>query len=67
MKYIEKIIKIKRKFNHAKAKSVTTSTQMSGGAEFKTTYWKGQFKHFERLEKINLNKQLGQGDKRNWG
>ena len=66
MKKIETIIKIKRKFNHAKSKSVTTSTQMSGGVEFKTSYWKGQFKHFERLEKENLNKRFGQGDKRNW-
>lgn len=67
MKKIESIIKIKRKFNHAKAKSVTTSVQLSGGAVFKTSYWKGQFKHFERLEKQNLTRQLGQGDKRNWG
>ena len=66
MKKIASIIKIKRKFNHAKAKKVTTSASMSGGI-FNLPVSKLSFKEAEALEKENLKRQFGQGDKRNWG
>lgn len=66
MKKIEIIIRIKRKFNHAKAKSVTTSANMCGGV-FGLSLHRMSFKQAEALEKENLKRQYGQGDKRNWG
>lgn len=66
MKKIASIIKIKRKFNHAKAKKVTTSASMRGGV-FNIPVHRLSFEEAEAQEKENLKRQFGQGDKRNWG
>lgn len=56
---------VKRKFNHCKAKKVTTSVNMTSGVELGTHWGELSFEEAQRREHINYVKKFGM-DRRNW-